>query len=149
MSADPVAAVVCAVGEQYYAVPVANILEVAALVKLMPLPDPPQEVLGVVNRQGQMIPVLDLRLCLGKDARALDLSTLFIVVQAAGYIAGLVVDDVREVVSLQAEAMRLAARSGPYLQGMTVIHQMPVLVLDTAALLRAFAPSELAAERSE
>jgi purine-binding chemotaxis protein CheW len=149
MNAEPVSAVICAVGEQLYAIPVNNILEVAALVRLTSLPDAPEEILGVVNRQGQVIPVLDLRLCLGKKAGQIDLSTLFIVVQGAGYTAGLIVDDVREVTSLPAQAMQLSARSGPYIQGMTVIEQAPVLVLDTAALLRTFAPSDLAVGRNE
>lgn len=149
MTTEPISAVICAVGDQRYAVPVNDILEVAALVNLTPLPDAPAEVLGVVNRQGDVIPILDLRLCLGKSAGALDLSTLFIVVEGAGYTAGLVVDDIQAVTTLPQKAFRLSAKSGPYVQGMTAIDQKPVLVLDTAALLRTFAPSDLAVESDE
>ncbi len=146
--AEPVSVVTCVVGGQHYAIPVSDILEVAALVQVIPLPDAPPEVLGVVNRHGELIPLLDLRLCLGHEqAPPLDLSTLFVVVQGAGYTAGLIVDDVQTVVAIPAEALTLPARSGPYVQGMAAIQQTPLLVLNVAALLRRFAPSDLAVER--
>ena len=98
-TAEPVAVVVCAIGEQAYAIPVGDILEVAALVEITALPEAPQEVLGVVNRQGAIVPLLDLRLCLGQDAPPPSLSTLFVVVhveaQDGEQVAGLIVDDVR------------------------------------------------------
>ncbi len=139
---EPVFAVICVVGDQPYAIPVASILEVAALVRLTPLPDAPAPVVGVVNRHGELIPILDLRLCLGEAAGELDLSTLFIVVQEENRKAGLIVDDVREVQALPARALQLATRSGPYIRGMAALKDQPVLVLDTMALLRAFAPPD-------
>ena len=142
-TAEPVAVVVCAIGEQAYAIPVADILEVAALVEITPLPEAPREVLGIVNRQGAIIPLLDLRLCLGQPAPPPSLSTLFVVVQAGDQAAGLIVDDVRAVVTLPADTLKSRAKSGPYVQGMAVVDQEPVLVLSTAALLNNFAPSEL------
>ena len=142
-TAEPVAVVVCAIGEQAYAIPVGDILEVAALVEITALPEAPQEVLGVVNRQGAIVPLLDLRLCLGQDAPPPSLSTLFVVVQDGEQVAGLIVDDVRAVVTLPAEALKRRAKSGPYVKGMAVVDHEPLLVLNTAALLNTFAPSEL------
>jgi purine-binding chemotaxis protein CheW len=142
-TAEPVAVVVCAIGEQAYAIPVADILEVAALVEITPLPEAPQEVLGVVNRRGAIIPLLDLRLCLGQSAPPSSLSTLFVVVQAGEQVAGLIVDDVRAVITLPSETLKPRAKSGPYVKGLAVIDDDPLLVLSTAALLNNFAPSEL------
>jgi purine-binding chemotaxis protein CheW len=139
------ACVICLAGMQQYAIPVANILEVAAMVRLTPLPDAPFQVLGVVNRRGAVIPLLDLRLCLGHPATPPDLNTVFVVVQAAEYAAGLVVDDIKEVAALPAVSAP-PARSGPYIRGMAILNELPVLVLDVAALLRAFAPTDLAVE---
>ncbi len=146
-SGEPVPVVVCAVGEQHYAILVADILEVAALVQLTPLPEAPPELVGVVNRRGEVLPILDLRLCLGQQAGPLDLATLFVVVQAGEQQAGLIVDDVLEVTTLPAQAFRLPAHSGPYVRGMATAGQQPLLVLDVAALLQAFAPVELPVER--
>jgi purine-binding chemotaxis protein CheW len=141
---EPVSVIICRVGEQYYAISVADILEVAALVQLTPLPNAPREVLGVVNRHGMVIPILDLRLCLGQEAPSLSLATMFVVVQGAGYTAGLIVDDVQAVVAIPPERLSLPAKSGPFVQGMAAVDRTPLLVLDVAALLRQFAVSEVA-----
>ncbi len=137
--------VICLAGKQQYAIPVADILEVAAMVRLTPLPDAPPEVLGVINRRGAVIPLLDLRRCLDHPAAPPDLNTLFVVVQGASMIAGLVVDDIKEVAALPA-VNAPPARSGPYVQAIAILNELPVLVLDVAALLRAFAPADLAVE---
>jgi chemotaxis signal transduction protein len=147
-TADGIPALICIIDEQAYAFPVTSILEVSALVKLIPLPDPPPAILGAVNRHGSLIPLLDLRRCLGKAPSQPDLSTLFVVVQHSPVTAGMIVDDIQGVVDLPAQALDLPARSGPYVQGMAVLEQMPVLVLDTGALLQSFAPPELAIESS-
>lgn len=143
---DTTSVVVCAIGEHLYAIPVDAIMEVAALVKYTPLPAARPEVLGVINRRGTIIPLLDLRLCLGQKANPPDLSTLFVVVQEGEYTAGLVVDDVKEVITLPATAFKLPTQSGPYVKGMAAASQTTLVVLDTAALLRAFAPTNLAVE---
>lgn len=138
--------VICRVGDQQYAISVENILEVAAMVRVTPLPDTPSGVLGVVNRRGTVMPLLDLRLCLGHAAAALDLNSLFVVAHGPNYIAGLVVDDILEVAPLSGEIKQPPAGSGPYVRGMTILDTRPILILDTVALLRTFAPSELAVE---
>lgn len=145
---QPIPAILCTVGGQQYAIAVPQILEVAALVQLTPLPDAPPEVAGVVNRRGEVIPVLDLRLCLGVVDHVTDLNTLFIVVQEVQgdvilYTAGLIVDEVLGVVQLPPDVVQLTTQSGPFIKGMTVIDQTPILLLDVTALLRAFAPTPL------
>ncbi|MFC1961322.1 chemotaxis protein CheW [Chloroflexota bacterium] len=144
---DSIPAVLCRVGDQQYAIAVTYILEVSALVQITPLPDAPPEVAGVVNRRGEVIPVLDLRLCLGAAEGVIDLTTLFIVVQEVQgtevlYTAGLIVDEVLGVVQLPANTLQLTTHSGPFIKGMTVVNQTPILMLDTTVLLRSFAPTE-------
>ncbi len=146
--AEPIPAVLCIIGDQQYAIAVTQILEVAALVKLTPLPDAPPEVAGVVNRHGEVIPVLDLRLCLKASESKISLNTLFIVVQEVQgdevlFTAGLIVDEVLGVVQLPPDVLHLTTQSGPFIKGMTVVNQTPILMLDITALLHAFAPTEL------
>ncbi len=143
---DTLPVMICVVGEHRYAIPVADILEVSALVQMIPLPESPPEVRGVVNRHGSLIPILDLRLCLGQEAGPLTLATLFVVVRGANQVAGLVVDDVSEVMSLSTDSLTRLARSGPYIRGMAVADQKPLFVFDVAALLQTFAPVDLPVE---
>ncbi len=138
--------VICRVGSQHYAITVDDLLEVTAMVRLTPLPAAPPEVLGVVNRHGTVMPLLDLRACLGQPAAPPDLNSLFVVVRGPAYSAGLVVDDILEVTALPGEIRHPPAQSGPYVRGMTILGEQPILILDTVALLRTFAPSDLAVE---
>jgi purine-binding chemotaxis protein CheW len=48
-------------GDGIYALPIEEVIEVAAMVELIPLADAPPEILGMVNRHGEIMPVLDLR----------------------------------------------------------------------------------------
>lgn len=142
-------ALICRVGDSQYAIPVADIVEVAAMVRLIALPEAPPEILGITNRHGKIMPLLDLRRCLNHPAPPPDLNTLFVVVRGPAYLAGLVVDDILEVTSLPDTAMHPAAQSGPYIRGMAIINQQPLLVLDVPTLLRNFAPSELSVESEQ
>lgn len=138
--------VICRVGGQQYGISVDDMLEVAAMVRLTPLPAAPPAVLGVVNRHGAVIPLLDLRACLGRPAPPPDLNSLFIVVRSPAYVAGLVVDDILEVTALPGEIRHPPGQGGPYVRGMTILNEQPILILDTGALLRTFAPPDLAIE---
>src|SRR6202035_1058721 len=53
------------VASEAYAMPVGNVLEVADLGRVRGVPGAPPEVLGVRNRRGQILPVVDLALLLG------------------------------------------------------------------------------------
>ncbi|GAB4572176.1 MAG: chemotaxis protein CheW [Anaerolineae bacterium] len=140
------AAVICLLGDRQYAIPVADILEVAAMVHLTPLPESAPELLGLANRHGEVLPILDLRLCLGHDASPTTMNTLFVVVRDADMMAGLVVDDIREVAQLPAETSKPPAHSGPYVKEVAILNEQPVLVLNVQAILRAFAPTDLGVE---
>ncbi|MBN1964870.1 MAG: chemotaxis protein CheW [Anaerolineae bacterium] len=150
---SPASVVICALADRRYAIPVADLVEISALVRITPLPAAPPAVLGVINRHGRVIPLLDLRQCLGMTGAVLGLETLFVVVRGGpeqpDAAAGLVVDSVERVATLPPGAITLPAQSGPYIQGMAATQgDSPLLVLDVPALLDAFSPSVLSLERT-
>ncbi len=51
--------------EEAYAVSVLNVLEVASLGEVTPVPGAPIEILGVRNLRGKILPVIDLAALLG------------------------------------------------------------------------------------
>jgi chemotaxis signal transduction protein len=89
------------VGREVYAVPIENVLEVAELGDLAPVPGAGAGVLGVGNFHGQVLPVFDLAHVLGipHEGRPPRL----IVTDRAGCLAGLAVDDVTDVSPLEGE----------------------------------------------
>ena len=104
------------VGNELYAMPVENVLEVAALGELSAVPGAGAAVLGVRNLNGRVMPVFDLARIL---AVAGDVSAPCIVVaEHEGEVAGLAVDEVSDVSSLPVatEPMEAEYLSGALLE---------------------------------
>jgi purine-binding chemotaxis protein CheW len=82
---------------QDYALPIDNVIEIAAMVEVTRIAGAASSLLGVVNRHGTPIPMLDLRMVLEQPASPVDASMLFIVAQFENRSVGLVVDEVLQV----------------------------------------------------
>lgn len=115
-------------GNQRYALPIPQVVEVMAMVELITLAEMPPAVRGIANRHGEMLPVLDLRAVFGVLATPPTVSTLFIVAQPTGIDeahpttdataqrVGLVVDEVYGVNYVDALQVRAARGVGRFVQ---------------------------------
>ncbi len=112
--ADSAPILIFRLGDQLYGLPIADVVEAAAVVALTKVPDVRPEVLGIANRHGEAIPVLDLRLVLGHPAAPITITSLFIVVQVGGQLAGLLVDEVHKVQYVVPDQISTAPTSGKY-----------------------------------
>jgi purine-binding chemotaxis protein CheW len=83
------------VAEEAYAVCVLNVLEVASLGEVTPVPGAPREILGVRNLRGKILPVIDLAALLG--TRRSQPAERLLVAESDGRQAGLAIDEVTEV----------------------------------------------------
>lgn len=136
-SADRVRLLVFRLNGREHALPLEHVVEVFRMVAVSPLPEAPPWVRGVMDLRGRVIPVIDLRVKLGMPARAPDLSTPIVVVETSGATAGLVTDEVVEVLALPDEAVEPPDRAAGPAHVVTSIAHLDsrlVLVLDTEAL---------------
>jgi len=127
------------VRQRTYALKVADVVEVAAMVEWLPLPDAPLGVLGLVNRHGEMLPLLDLRQLFDGQAAFVDDSTFFIVVERAGQRLGLVVDAV-DVVKYVPKAAFQPVPENRFVCAVVQHEQALLQVLDTSPLFACIAP---------
>jgi purine-binding chemotaxis protein CheW len=67
------------VDEQRYALKLAKVQQVVRIVEIANLPKAPEIVLGLINFQGSVIPVLDVRKRFGLAARDLSLSDQLVI----------------------------------------------------------------------
>jgi purine-binding chemotaxis protein CheW len=104
------------VGSESYALPVAQVLEVADLGELAPVPGAPPAVLGVRNLRGQVLPVLDLASVLGTAGGAH--ADKLIITEEAGRRAGLAIDEVTDVGELGGPVQKT---DSPFLRGSTLV----------------------------
>jgi len=93
-------------GSEGYGVGILSVREIIGVMEITAVPHTPSYIKGVVNLRGKVIPVLDLRLKFGMEAKDYDERTCVIVVEVQGQTApvqvGMVVDSVSEVMNIAA-----------------------------------------------
>jgi len=88
---------VFAVGEQRYALDISRVQRVVRIVEITPYPGLPSIVAGVVNIQGEVVPVISLQRCLALEDRGVRLTDRLILLNLDRRRVALWVDDVLEV----------------------------------------------------
>ena len=97
-------------GGAAYALPVERVREIVRIRPITPVPRVPEAVLGVISLRGEIVQVVDLRRRLGLEPLEPGRSSRVIVVHDGdGRVAGLLVDGVTDVISVDEDAMRPAA----------------------------------------
>lgn len=124
-----------ALGEQYYALIIDAVVEVAAMVELISTTDERAEVLGVANRHGEVLPVLDLRLVMTSEASLISEWTLFVVAHKDGISVGLVVDEVQQVEYIPAAQIHESSASGKYIRGIISYKQRLIQLVALGPLI--------------
>jgi purine-binding chemotaxis protein CheW len=95
-----------------YAVAVEQVREIVRLRTITPVPRVPDDVRGVISLRGEIIEVIDLGLRLGLPAVEPGRATRLIVTcDSEGRVAAMLVDRVREVLRVGADAIRPASGS--------------------------------------
>lgn len=127
------------VGGETYAVPVEQVLEVADLGELAPVPRAQRAVLGVRNLRGQVLAVVDLASVLGIERNGH--GRRLVITEDQGRRAGLVIDEVLDVGEL---AGAVQESESDYLFGATIVGDELVGLVD---LGRVFSAVEVGAAR--
>jgi len=125
------------IARREHALPVRDVVEVVRMVAATALPEAPPWVLGVIDFRGLVIPLIDVRRRIGAPPREADLSTPIIVVQNARLAAGLVVDEVVEVLTVQSAALDTSGGTharGGVVSGVAHVGNRLILVLDWECL---------------
>ncbi len=93
-------------GEQDYGIAISKVQEIREWTKVTPLPNSPSYIKGMLNLRGAIVPVIDLRMRFGLDVLEHDGFTVIIVVNVGGRLAGIVVDTVSDVLSVDPDQRR-------------------------------------------
>ena len=109
-------------GEARYALLIEDVVEVAAMVDMLSLPTERAEILGYINRRGNILPLVDLRTVFKHPSTPITSATVFIVAAGGNQQFGLVVDAVEQVEYVDALQMSDTLVSSPYLHGI-ISHQ--------------------------
>lgn len=132
--------------DQRYALTLPAVDRVVSMVAITPLPNAPDIILGVVNVQGRVIPVINVRRRFGRPERELALTDQLLVAHTARRPVALVADAVLEVIACAEQSLIAAENILPGLEhvagvvkltdGLILIHDLDkFLSLDEEAAL--------------
>ena len=120
-------------GDRYLALPLERVERVIRMAALIPLPDAPSWVVGILNFHGTILPVIDLRKRLGLSDREVDLAQRILVIRTKRRKLGVLADAADEVIFVSEEHRALpegSLRESPLLQAVIRHSDQVYLVLD-------------------
>jgi purine-binding chemotaxis protein CheW len=129
-------------GHQTYALLIEDVVEVEAMVELIPVLHGLPEVLGLANRHGAILPVIDLRMVFQQPAPPPGSSHFFIVAADSARQIGVLVDEVLQVEYVNFSQLEDTSASGQYIRGMINSRSELIPVIALAPLLANFLASQ-------
>ena len=143
-----------------YGLEILKVREIIGMMGVTPVPTTPAFVRGVINLRGKVIPVMDLRLKFGMEAKEDTQRTCIIVVHltraAQEMIMGIIVDEVSEVLDIDQDQIEPPPSFGAdirtdFILGMGKVNQRVVTMLDIDRVLseREIALVEDSAEKTK
>lgn len=89
------------VGNEEFAVPILNVIEIVKPIEYTRVPGTPAYVLGVFNLRGNVFPLINLRIKFGLHPNKQDKDTRYLVVRNNDQIAGFVIDKLTEAIRIK------------------------------------------------
>lgn len=137
--------------DEVYAIPVSQVREVLRFQEILPLPEAPAFIEGVINRRGRVVAVIDLckRLGLGESTR--NESQRIIIVRLTTTFVGILADGVESILDVPSAAIQQAPEvvasyaTGRYLSGIIRLGERLILFLNLSAVFSTEETQQVAA----
>jgi purine-binding chemotaxis protein CheW len=132
--------VVFSLGDEEYALPITQVHEIIRFTEPRSVASSDPSVRGVISLRGKILPVYDLATRLGMEHTGSDTEAKIVIVETAEDMAGVVVDDVEEVITIDSEALDEAPTAGGRgIDGIAKIGDRLVVLLDPEGIVGASA----------
>ena len=132
--------------QQLYALPLNCVVRVIHTVYISSLPKAPAIICGIINVKGQIIPVVDIRVRFGLVSREIECDDQLIIANTGKRTIALVVDEVNEILEVDANQYVNTVDSMPfagYIGGIAKIQDEMVLIYDLEQFLNIDEEQEL------
>lgn len=123
--------VVFSLDDLRFALPLSVVERVIRVVDISPLPKAPEIVMGIINLQGQPIPVVDIRQRFRLPKREIALSDQIIISRTSRRTIGIVVDGVAGVIECREQEITDAGKLVPgieYVEGVARLEDGMILI---------------------
>lgn len=130
------------VAKTTYALPSHDVRHLEMVEQVTAVPNAAPFVEGVVFSRGLVVPVVNVRVRFGFERVERDLRSRLLVVEVAGRLVGLLVDEAREFIRIpdgviQPPSDAMAGLSGNYLAGVATLGDRIVLILNVTDIVDA------------
>lgn len=132
--------------DKRYALRIDHVVEVAAMMEYSSIADSIPALLGIINRHGSVVPLIDLRVVFDYVAPPIDTNVLFIVAQYNETLVGLVVDAVYQVEYINKGDLRVAPGGGRWVEQVVGYHDDLLQIVDLSAIVTHLLPETLSTE---
>ena len=139
--------------DEVFAIEVSKVREVLDFTTITKIPRTPDFMSGVINLRGNVVPVVDLRLCFEMSKTEKTVNTCIVVmemsIEGESTVIGALADSVEEVIDLEPEHIQPAPKMGTqirteFIKGMGTRDAQFIMILD---IDRVFSAEELSAVR--
>ncbi len=129
-----------ALGSEDYGIEIQYVTEIIGVQPIIVLPEMPDYSKGIINLRGKIIPVIDIRLKFKKEPVPYTDRTCIVVIDTEDIVAGLIVDTVAEVLSIEDENILPPPNIGTnlsnkYMSAIGKTEDKIILLLDCKKLL--------------
>jgi purine-binding chemotaxis protein CheW len=128
--------VVFSLGEEEYALPITHVQEIIRYTEPRGVASQTPWVKGVISLRGKIVPVYDLALRLGLEVSSI--ASKIVMVESGEQMAGVIVGDVEEVLTLTSEDLdEVPAAGAACIQAIAKVGDRLVILLDPAGIFAA------------
>ena len=129
------------VGQEIFGIEIRAVKEIIGMQPISTLPEVPEYIRGIINLRGRIIPVIDMRLKLKKEAADYTDRTCIIVIEIEQISVGLIVDQVAEVLGIDEKSISPPPELGTgissrYINGIGKVDGQVKLLLDCETLFK-------------
>ena len=138
-SADAFQFLTFSLGEEEYGIDILKVQEIKGYMPTTRIPNSPQEVCGVLNLRGAIVPIVDLRRKFHLEPAEYDQFTCIVVV-VQEKVMGIIVDSVSEVMNIAPSDIQPPPNFGygtttSALRGMARVNEKLIILLDIDTVL--------------
>jgi len=127
-------------GEENYALDIMTVKEIRGYESVTKIAKAPPYIKGVLNLRGDIVPIIDLRIKFEVGKATYDEFTIVIMLMIGDRVVGIVVDEVSDVIKVDADDIRPAPEFGvafdsAYLHGLTTINEQMIILVNIEKLI--------------
>lgn len=140
--------------DEVYAIPIYHVVQIiGGIQQITEIPDRNQYEKGVINLRGKIVPVIDVRLRFNLEEIGYTDRTCIVVVSIDEVTAGLIVDEVAEVMDIPEEKIDPPPKSAHdaknrFIKGMGILDDHVKIILDIEKILSLSSAGDIEASNS-